>query len=457
MASIRLCAAAAHLVDGIDLGLFPSILKSLETEFTLTPTQLGLLTMMGSVANCLTMVLWGCLADNFNRKILFVASMAMLGVLTAATTLAYSFWTLAATRIVVGCFASSLLPLTQSLLADASAGGDFGVAFGLLAMASQLSGAIAALLAGWVGNWRSAYFSMGIATLFLSLCMSVLMPDPDSSEGAAVTKAGLPRARAGFRRGAGSGSWGDWFAGEMAKVRGIFRRRTFLALLAGGVVGNIPWQALQFLMLFLASMGFTGSQVGIIMTFCGVGKALGSYTGGMLGDELARRSPLHGRALVAQATIASGAFALLVPLRMLPWSPEYFQSYCVSLFVFGFVSTWCAPAVDRPLWAELVAPESRGTVVAWWTFFAGTLGSACGTPIVGAIAEHHLHYRLGPLNDRENVAALSQALVMCTFVPWVLCFCAYSMIHYTYEKDCADVRILSQSSRLKAAAYRAVS
>ncbi|CAE8630034.1 unnamed protein product [Polarella glacialis] len=415
MASIQLCTALANLVDGIDLGLFPSTFKYLETELHFTPAELGMLSMMGSLASCLSSVIWGCIADSYNRKRVFVVSTAMLGLMTLGTSRVDSFWSMAWMRIAAGFFVAAALPITQSLVAEAVPKNGLGVAFGTLAFASHLSGAGAAQLAARL-SWRTAYRVMGTGTLGLSLFIWTFMPDVD----------------AGVSRGASKLSLREWLNVEATKVRMVFQKRTFLALLAGGIVGCVPWNALSFSMMYFQSFGFSATDVGNMMALQGVGRAMGSYMGGYLGDVLAAKSPLHGRAFMAQITISFGMLVLLFPLYLLPWSTEYYNSYAASLFLFGFVSTWCNPGVDRPLWAELVHPDSRGTIVAWWTFIAGSFGSICGAPLVGWLAQAVLGYRPG---GGQNTEALSEALLLCTMLPWALCFVAYSAIHCTYQFD----------------------
>lgn len=419
--STQLCTILASFVEGIDLGLFPASFKALENELLLSPSQLGLLSSIGGLASCLTVVIWGCLVDSYNRKVLFVLATAVMGVAIAITSSVGSFWTLALCRVVTGCYSSALLPLSQSLVADSVEKEGFGAAFGVLAVAAHLSGACAAELVGRLDSWRTAYLLMGCATCLMSLFLYMFMPDTDASR----------RLQNYWKI-----SRTEWLSKEWGKICEVFRRQTFLALLAGGIVGCIPWNALTFSMMFYQGMGFTPLQVGDMVMLQSAGKAVGSYLGGWLGDAFAANMPQHGRAFLAQITILLGMVVLVIPLCVLPWSPDYFKSYAASLFVFGLVSTWCNPGVDRPLYAELVKPESRGTIVAWWTLIAGSCGNVLGAPAVGWLAEVLSGH--APGGKGTDTAALSKALLGCTMLPWTLCFLAYSTIHHTYPGEMLD-------------------
>lgn len=96
-----------------------------------------------------------------------------------------------------------------------------------------------------------------------------------------------------------------------------------------------------------------------------VGRICGSLLGGILGDWFASRWPLHGRALVGQMSIALGAVPLYWVLRCCPHSGSSYSLLAAALFSFSLLALWCNPGVDRPLWSELVPPDSRSREDHW--------------------------------------------------------------------------------------------
>lgn len=59
-----------------------------------------------------------------------------------------------------------------------------------------------------------------------------------------------------------------------------------------------------------------------------------------------------------------------------------------------------------------------------------------GAPVVGWLAERMGYSGKGsPGKDLESAAALGDALLICTAIPWALCALFYSGLHITYRRD----------------------
>eukprot|EP00927_Polykrikos_kofoidii_P069819 TRINITY_DN6546_c0_g1_i1.p1 TRINITY_DN6546_c0_g1~~TRINITY_DN6546_c0_g1_i1.p1 ORF type:complete len:453 (-),score=79.11 TRINITY_DN6546_c0_g1_i1:158-1516(-) len=428
--NIRACVVAASLIDGTDLGLFPSSFKSLEFELGVKPNALGRLSMVSGLASCCSILIWGFLADNFNRKKVLTRATVVLGVVTLSTSFVRSYRDLAITRVLAGTLAAATLPITQSLVSEVVPASRRGGAFAMLGIAGNISFALSAQLAA-VLLWRRSYFAMGILTVILSGILWQVQVDID----------GEHKRASGCQATVGEGTplrATAVLAGEAEKVRRVFQSPTFWAILLGGIVGSIPWNALHFSMMYFQTIGFTGTQAASLISSRAAGQAMGCFFGGHVGDFLAVRCPRHGRAFVAQATILLGMGATWALLQGIPRSVDYFKTYLVVNGLFGLVATWCGPAVDRPLWSEIVPANCRGTIIAWWSFIAGSCGSVFGAPVVGFLAERVYGYPLQATasdSDVSKASALSSALLVCTLVPWGICFVFYSMIHLTYPWD----------------------
>ncbi|CAE7545354.1 gudP [Symbiodinium necroappetens] len=390
----------------------------LEKEFGFAPDVLGKLLMARGLANSLSGVVWGSLADRLDRKRIMVASMMLAGIFTMLTPQLTTLQGFFATQMSIAFFAAAAVPVTQSLVSEKVEATDRGVAFASLAMCSGFSCSAAALLAG-VLSWREAYRIMGAATISLALCLLVAFP--------AECRPASERTLEGA------------LATEMEQLWTIFRIPTFRALLLGGVVGCIPWNALSFMMMFVEDLGFDSSHAAVVLAVMSVGRILGCLLGGILGDYMARVSPLHGRAFVAQLSIILGMAPLYWVLRCYSHSSRSPSSLASALFTFSLLATWCNPGVDRPLWSELVSPNCRGKIIAWWTAIAQSFGSVFAGPVVGYICVGVLGYQPGAEGSggsrRANAESLGTAMAICTMLPWIVCFGCYSAIHATYPSD----------------------
>lgn len=412
----RVLAAATvvGLVDEIDIGLLAASFMQLEKEFGFAPDVLGKLLMARGLANSLSGVVWGSLADRMDRKRLMVSSMMLAGIFTMLTPQLTTLKGFFATQMSIAFFAAAAVPVTQSLVSEKVEATNRGVAFASLAMCSGFSCSAAALLAG-VLSWREAYRIMGAATISLALCLLAAFPaecrpTERTLEGALAT--------------------------EMEQLGAIFRIPTFRALLLGGLVGCIPWNALSFMMMFLEDLGFDSSHAAVLLAVMSVGRILGCLLGGILGDYMARVSPLHGRAFVAQLSIVLGMAPLYWVLCCYSHSSRSPFSLASALFTFSLLATWCNPGVDRPLWSELATPDCRGKIIAWWTAIAQSFGSVFAGPVVGYICVGVLGYQPGAEGGRRaNAESLGTAMAICTVLPWIVCFGCYSAIHATYPAD----------------------
>ncbi|CAJ1419781.1 unnamed protein product [Effrenium voratum] len=319
---------------------------------------------------------------------------------------------LMATQMASGFFAAAAIPTTQSLVSERVQESSRGGAFSILAMCAGFSNSAAAMLGAW--SWQTAYRVMGSTSLMFALLIFIFFPAD-------------PRDRPDRKSLSGE------ISAELQEMRRIFCIPTFLALLLGGVVGCIPWSALSFLMMYFQNLGFSPSHAAALLTIMSVGRIFGSLLGGLLGDSLARRLPLHGRALVGQSSILLGMAPLYWVLCCYPHSNRSSAALSLSLFVFSLTAMWCNPGVDRPLWAELVPADCRGKIIGWWKAVAESCGTIFGGPLVGYISVALLGYQP---SKSHNAESLGWAMAVCTMLPWAVCFCCYSAIHFTYPRDC---------------------
>mmetsp|Transcript_50149 Transcript_50149/g.119390 ORF Transcript_50149/g.119390 Transcript_50149/m.119390 type:complete len:468 (-) Transcript_50149:79-1482(-) len=430
-ARIKLCLAAACFVDGVDLGLFPASFRAMERDMGFTPSELGNLSMKTGIAYCCFSLLWGFLADRVNRKVLLISATAALSVIMVATAHAVHRLWFDLLRISAGAITAVANPVMQSLIAQVVPKEEHGQAFGLLLLGTILAGACASVLVAHL-SWRPAYLLTGMVNAAVGGLLWVCQPDIQSSPSSAAAHHGLD---------GGSLSCGDALQVELKKVSALCRIRTFIVLIASGMVGCIPWSALQFLQLYFESAGYRTTSAAALIACLAGGKAAGAWIGGVIGDMAMQRLPLHGRTFVAQATIALGMASMWVLLRWCPHDPSFFNSTALAAFLFGITSTWNGPALDRPLWAEL-APESSATAIALWMFLAGSFSSTMGAPIVGWVADTVLGYKATATQGHDvdatsNASALGTALLICTMLPWTLCLLFYSLVHITYPLDIA--------------------
>eukprot|EP00429_Kryptoperidinium_foliaceum_P047408 CAMPEP_0176121490 /NCGR_PEP_ID=MMETSP0120_2-20121206/61154_1 /TAXON_ID=160619 /ORGANISM="Kryptoperidinium foliaceum, Strain CCMP 1326" /LENGTH=539 /DNA_ID=CAMNT_0017456041 /DNA_START=119 /DNA_END=1736 /DNA_ORIENTATION=+ len=418
------------VIDGMDIQLLPASFKALEADLGLRPTNLALLAVCQGYAMCISGPFWGSIADSgFPRKYLLAAGSVMWGLLTLALALVETFHFMVMLRTLNGVALGLLTPVIQSIIAEMSAKTEMGFSFGCIdfchmAIGQALALVVVSSFAGQeimgVAGWRVAFAGVAVMSILVAIPIVVCIDEK-------------PRP------------WRPQSIGLLNEAKKFFtymRMPSFLVLVSQGMFGTIPGSAMAFTTMYFQYIGVSGSLAGLVTAFKIVGTGIGSVLGGIIGDNLAMRSPMYGRALTAQFSvlmcipIASAVF-LLVPAEASMWTV-----HAGLLFLLGLLH-WCSSGCNKPILVELVEPDSIGSVVAWQNCVEHMSGFILGPVGVALLSELCFDYvparrttAFMPQWEKEaNAAALGQSLAVCTAIPWTACFCFYGFLHFTYPLD----------------------
>jgi len=324
----------------------------------------------------------------------------------------------------------SLGPISQSLIVDFTPSGERGKHFGAVQMAANLGNIVCAvststismhMIYGTIQGWRFAFAFVANASILLAFGIFLYMPEPPRR-----TNPSYPS-----------------FSGEMRKLQRYLKIPTFRVLVAQGMFGSIPWSAMAFMIFYFQYVGISDLGASMLFSLSMLGGAVGGMLGGYVGDALAKWSPLHGRALCAQISVAAGIPLVAVVLCGVPHDGVILPSYCAVVFVFGVMSSWCPAGVNRPLLAEIVDERDRASIFAWLVTIDGAFAALLGAPMVGHLAEKVFGYSpssdliaaMPPDQRQQNATALCHALMWCCSVPWLICLICYGFLHVTYGQD----------------------
>ena len=142
---------------------------------------------------------------------------------------------------------------------------------------------------------------------------------------------------------------------------------TFQVIILQGVLGSTPWNALVFLTVYLQLIGFSNFDASLALSFFQAGAALGGVVGGAVGDWAAKKSANHGRIYVCQFSVSMGIPFSVLLMKGLPHNgePSTVALHVTTLFFFGLMHVWAAPACNNPVFAEIVPPKMRNLVYAF--------------------------------------------------------------------------------------------
>jgi MFS family permease len=376
----------AHRQMPISLGY------QIETGLGISHAQLGLLIgyafiVVYSVAG----MLFGTVADRWNRPRLIALGLTLWAAATVVSGLSQSFLQIALLRLLVGTGAAVLTPTALGMLADVyppeKRAFASGVYYGGIPLGAGLSLIVVALLQPVLG-WRACFYVVGAAGLLMVPFM-LFLKDPPRGGREAAAAAAPPNHPPAAQRSTAE------VLGEIVRV--ARRSPALVASLIGSVIVLWPISALALGVTWLqVERGFTLTQAGLFSgVFFLVGGFLGNLMGGWLSD-LCHRRWSGGRLwflAVAQLVIGPPALAWYV----LPKDSILF-------YVVWFIGSFAATGYFGPIFAtvqDLVPARVRSTMVGVLLLLVNIFATGLAPWVAGAIGD---------------ATTLTRGLVICSLV-----------------------------------------
>jgi len=438
--------AAVSSVEGADMSLFASVAFAMQMDLGLGLTEISLLNMWSGIAGCCAAPVWGVLAD---RRVLTRRAILTVGCLgwgiTTILLAVFDTWSLMmALRALNGVFLACLRPISNGLVPDMVPETQRGKVFGQIQFAMDIGTMLAPFLVTPVSTrvvlgvygWRVAFAAVGLVSVALALLVGLTMVEPPK-EGAPAEGPADGDSRGGLAKVGAAASE------EACRLVGLFRSPTFVIIVLQGLFGMCFWSALGSMTMFFQTAGLTDFNAGFITTLQRGTGAIGHLLGGLIGDRASVRWPIHGRAFIAQVSVAAGIPVVWLMFSALEPGPDMFIPYCFLVTFFGLTAMWCAAGVNWPIFCEIVPAESRSTVVAWDTALEGLSSSILGNMMVAFLAKlsgYEDPERGAPMRNQANAVALGHGLFWTTFAPLTICLVFYSLLHWSYPLDRARVQ-----------------
>jgi MFS family permease len=378
-----------NVMNFVDRQLLASFANFIVPDLGLTNTQFGLLTGLFFIVFYSAMGLFmGALADMVNRTRLIAAGLAAWSLLTAISGAARGFWTLAAPRMLIGVGESIMTPTAMSLLADRFPASRLGFAAGVYYMGVPIGVGASLLIVGYLGpaiGWRNCFYLLGALGPVLAGVMLFVKETPRRHHLAPAPSEGPDTA--GAAAAAPGGAAAVAVAPPAQNFRTILRTLMFalrncpaLALtIAGGVALHFILGAAAFDQLwFVQERGFERAEIARLTGWVGmIGGILGNLFGGAGGDWWMRRTG-QGRAM----------FLFWIMLVLAPVNIAYrlvdpdTAWFWIGVFV-GFFQLGCFYGPTFSTVQELVPPQIRATVVAFYILLLNFVGLGIGITLGG--------------------------------------------------------------------------
>ena len=359
-----------NVMNFVDRQLLASFANWIVPDLGLTNTQFGLLTglifiFFYSVAG----VFMGVLADRVNRTRLIAAGLALWSALTALSGMAKGFVSLAIPRLFIGVGESIMTPTAMSLLADRFPSSRLGFASGVYYMGVPIGVAMSLFVVAYlepVLGWRGCFYALGGLGLVLAAIMFFMKETPRRHEVEAQKRQAETEAAAIERPSVKE---------MLAILVAAFKRSPALLMtVLGGVAFHFVLGAATFEQLwFVQERGFDRTEIAELSGWLAfAGGIAGNLFGGAGGDMFLRRTGM-GRPM----------FLFWIMLILTPISLYYRVVEPTSMFfLFGiFIGYFQLGCFYGPTFAtvqELVPPQIRGTVVAFYILSLNFFGLGLG-------------------------------------------------------------------------------
>jgi len=425
-----LCLCALSTVEGMEGSLMATSFRGLEIELGFDAAVLAHFSLIGTCGYAISCPIWGMIVDRYPRRP--VLMLGYWGWIICLFGMAFCRheWQFYILRMLNAICVSSMMPVSQSLLAEIIHPAKFGTVFGYLGVfhcVGHVFSAVAgttlsqATVYGFPG-WRVGYVGMSAFGMLFGLFFAKFFVEPDSDRG--------PPAPFSI-------------SAEIERFKTYVKIPSFCFIVIQGIFGCMPWCAMGYLTLFWQYNGLTDRQIGFVIGAKSFTGSFGSLLGGYMADKWEMRWKNHGRVCVA---VLSKCICIPVMLWLLFLDPSDNQMYfTMSTFVaclFHLTGTWTVLSVNRPVLAYVVDPTDRGTIFAWQSTIENFIASAVAYPVLAMMSKSN-GYKASrdkiedtPMQQRmENAGALRASMVPFIVVPWMLGATFYSMLHFTLPKD----------------------
>ena len=256
--TIFFCVLAA-VCEGIDLQAAGIAAGGIRAEFHPTENQLGTFFSAGTFSLFFGALIGGRLADSIGRKTVLVFSIALFGVFSLLTALAWDLPSLIGARLLTGLGLGGALPILIALVAESSREKRRHANVALAYSGNPMGGAIISLLLLLVANahWRLIFVVGGVLPLLLAPIMAFAIRESDSFNSAE------PLGASATKRGS--------FAAIFAAGRALPTMLLWVSFFLGLLTLNL---FLSWLPTLLVGNGLTGSQSALAQIGFNVGGAM---------------------------------------------------------------------------------------------------------------------------------------------------------------------------------------
>jgi MFS family permease len=355
------------LVNYADRSVVASIAEPLRRDLGLSDTQLGLLQGLSfALLYSFLGVPFARLAERWSRINILALCTIAWSVMTVLCGAAANFAQMLLARVGVGIGEAGFTGPANSLLGDYFPPERRAFAISIMMLGVPVGALIGASTGGLIADslgWRWAFVIMGVPGVLVAALVKWTLREPVRGGAGEVASDDVPSL------------------GSVAT--GLFRRKLFLLVLAGGTFGGFGLHGLgQFLGVYFARVhALSFGQAGVIyglVTF--VSLTVGLLVSGFAADRLGKRD------LAWYSWVPAIGLALSVPLYLAAFQAETLGT-AIPLLVLAGIALLAHFGPAMATLQNLSTPRTRASTVALYTLVVSILATGLAPVIVGAASD----------------------------------------------------------------------
>lgn len=358
-----------YTVYNIDRNLVVILAEPIKAEFSLSDTQLGLLTGTSfAVAFALAGIPLGFLVDRTNRVRLLAILLMIWSAATALCSLVRTFPLLVAARIAVAGAESGAAPTSLSIISDSFPKSRRGTAIGIFYLGTPIGMAAGFAIGGFVAQyigWREVFLLAGLPGILFSLIVFLTVREPKRGVFDQEEK-------------------GAELVSSLGNVFNVLKRKKSLIFLLFAAISMIVAQsgigqfmASHYVRHYDLPLDRVGYSIAFIM---GVGGAVGMPAGGVISDWVSKRS------LAFAPRFAGFIAALSIPFAVVGCMAPSLQLSIGAFFIYSIiVHTYLGPTFSTFL--SLSPARLRGAMSALLLVGMNLVGFGIGPQLTGIVSD----------------------------------------------------------------------
>jgi len=387
----------ATAMSSIDRQILPLLLEQIKDSFSLSDTQLGILTgpsfflLYAVCALPLALV-----SDRISRRLVIAWCLTAFSLMTALSGLAPAFLILIILRMGIAVGEAGIVPASQAMIGDIFPRSQLTSAMSWLYFSASIGTTIGFLLGGFLGQWlgwRLTFITVGMPGVILAVLAYVVLPKNNTATRSSA-KAATSRTNTSLKKS-------TRFLWSQTTYRYLTFANTLWAFASAGIA---MWTAVFISRVY----ELPPSQIGMIMALVvGVIGALGLSIMGNVAQKLDKRDVRWPLWIVALSSLISAPLVFTTYLSssgMVAWIGG-------GMLAFVSVSTQGSVASTVQM---LVPPEMRSIAVAVKHVIVTAIGAGTAPLVVGILndalsAEYGVHavrYTLASLGMLFPIAAI---------------------------------------------------